>query len=279
MLIRNSAVSGSFYPASPQELKAAIDHFFSQTKKIESKGKLRILIVPHAGIFYSGQTAAWGFKQIGEENVSRVILLGANHQAWIEGAAIYGSGRWQTPLGTVEVDRSTVTRLIDQKLKISSCPDVHTQEHSLELELIFLQSVLKQFKIVPILLGQVDGSIIDTLAQKICTVMNTQTLLVVSTDLSHYPDWETANKVDNLTTEAILTARKDRFIQEFNRIESLGLPGVETAACGHTAIATALKVAQLHKITDFKKIFYQNSGDISGDKHRVVGYTAIGGWK
>ena len=109
--------------------------------------------------------------------------------------------------------------------------------------------------------------------------MNTQTLLVVSTDLSHYPDWETANKVDNLTTEAILTARKDRFIQEFNRIESLGLPGVETAACGHTAIATALKVAQLHKITDFKKIFYQNSGDISGDKHRVVGYTAIGGWK
>lgn len=278
-MIRLPAVAGTFYPSHPRELKAAIDHFLSLTEKIQTTGKLRILIVPHAGIVYSGQTAAWGFKQIEDQNIKRVILLGASHRSWIDGAAVYPSGAWQTPLGMVDIDEKCAMRLVDNLPHISADPEAHAYEHSLEVELIFLQTVLKKFTIVPILLGQIDDQCMHTLAQNISAIMNGQTVLVVSTDLSHYPDWEMANKVDNLTIKAILTSRKDRFRREFDRIENLGLPGVETAACGYKAIEVALKVAELQKITDFKKIYYQNSGDVAGDKSRVVGYATIGGFK
>lgn len=276
-IIRQPAVAGSFYSADAGELDKEISSLINQSERISAEGKLRVLIVPHAGTVFSGPTAAAGFKQIEGQDYKRVIILGVSHRAWFDHVAIFNQGEWETPLGKVEVDEDLSSVIIDKDTKIIADMAVHNEEHSLEIELIFLQKVLKNFKIVPILLSQTNDELINTLAQKIAQNLDDQTLLVVSSDLSHYPPWKTAKEVDGKTIEAILSGKPEEFSQTIVKLESAGYPGVETAACGHDAIRVGLKVAEILGI-NFKKIKYENSGDVSGDKTRVVGYAAIGGF-
>jgi AmmeMemoRadiSam system protein B/AmmeMemoRadiSam system protein A len=275
--IRQPAVAGSFYPANKQELDQQLTDFFKKTQTVEISGKSRILIVPHAGIVYSGEVAAWGFKQIEGKNFKRIILLGASHQAWFDHVAVDASGFWQTPLGKVEVDEDFTSSLIDEDKKILSDSSPFSAEHSLEIELIFLQKILKNFTIAPILVSNPSDQLIDYLAQKIADNFDDQTLLVVSSDLSHYPTYDTANLADEETIGGILSGNKETFVKTIKTVENKNYPGLETAACGHEAIKVALKTAELLKITDFKKIKYANSGDVSGDFSRVVGYVSIVG--
>ncbi|MBM3712974.1 MAG: AmmeMemoRadiSam system protein B, partial [Actinobacteria bacterium] len=209
--IRQAAVAGSFYPADTKVLKAKLENFLSQAKPITTSGQLKILIVPHAGIDYSGEVAAWGFKQAEGKDYKRIIILGASHQAYLDYAALDDSDAWETPLGKVDIDKDLVKVLVSQeeKIKVDSSP--HRDEHSLEIELIFLQEVFSGFKIVPILVSQPSDETIDYLAKKISQNLDDQTLLVVSSDLSHYPSWETANRVDKQTIEAIISGKKDNF--------------------------------------------------------------------
>lgn len=267
--LRKPAVAGSFYPADPKKLDLVLSDLISQSKKIKLSGRIKILIVPHAGIAYSGPTAAAGFKQIEGQNYTRVIILGASHQAWFDYAAVFNQGVWETPLGIIEIDESLAKKIIDKNTNIIADTKLHLAEHSLEVELIFLQKVLKNFKIVPILLSQTSDQLIANLAQKIAQNLDKKTLLVVSSDLSHYPPYEIANQVDKNTIETIISGK----------FKSIDYPGVQTTACGAEAIRVALKVAEIKKIK-FAKIKYQNSGDPpvggpAGDKNRVVGYAAI----
>lgn len=278
--VRRPAVAGSFYPAEEKELSVMIAGFLSQAKEATAEGKLKILIVPHAGLEFSGQIAGWGFKQIVGKDYTRVILLGVSHRTWFDYAAIFAQGEWETSLGGVVIDRDLAKDLLDEKQKILADINPHQEEHSLEVELVFLQKVLKDFKIVPILLGQVSDETIDALGQKIAENLDGKTLLVVSSDLSHYPPWSVANQVDDLTIKAILTGSKDQFDKTIGELEAASYPGVETCACGQQAISTALKVAEILQIKNFVKIKYANSGDLPGnDKERVVGYGAIGVWQ
>lgn len=276
-IIRKPIVAGSYYPANQNELNASLDNYFANTKKIKTSGKLRILIVPHAGIVYSGQTAAWGFKQIEGQNYKRIIILGNSHHFPFDNAAVFTQGIWKTPLGSNNVDSEFANKLLDGDYIVSN-KDYFWDEQILEIEQIFLQKALKDFEIVPVLLGQVSPKTIQTLAEKISNNFDNDTLLIISSDLSHYPSWKIANKVDSKTIESITSGNVEEFEKTLLELSEKNYPSLETCACGSEAIKVALEVARILKFDNFQKIYYENSGDISGDKSRVVGYGAVGVW-
>jgi hypothetical protein len=265
--VRKPAVAGSFYPADPVALKSQIDKDLNQSPKITLKNPLHILIVPHAGLDYAGITAAAAFKQLQVSDYKKVILLGPSHYHLFTYAAVDNSSSWQTPLGNIELDSDLAQKILSPSQNIVADSSVNADEHSLEMEVIFLQSVLSDFKIVPILLSNPTYELITALAFRIAQNMDSQTLLVISSDLSHYPDYQTANTVDQKTINAILAGNMDYFKT---------LPaGVDTLACGYVAIRVATQVSQLLGQKP-QLIKYQNSGDITDDKSRVVGYGSIG---
>lgn len=269
--------AGQFYSENSGQLKSEIKKYLDKSSSISQNGKVRILIVPHAGYEYSGQTAAWGFGQLSGQKYSKVILLGASHTAYFDHAAVYGKGSWETPLGKVEIDEDLALALADEKL-IKNDTSPHEKEHSLEVELPFLQTVLPSFKIVPILVSNTSEELKDELAFRIAQNFDDETLLVISTDLSHYPTGEAAEKVDSQTIEVILTGKNDLFEKRIIEIENQNYEGVDTAACGQKAIAIVLKVAEYLRLKDLVKISYSHSGQITGDNSRVVGYGAVGVW-
>ena len=277
IIVRQPAVAGTFYPQDPNELDHKIESLIAGINPIEVEGRLKILLVPHAGIEYSGAVAASGFKQIEGKDYTKIILLGISHRQGLDHAAVFSEGAWKTPLGEVLVEENLANKLLDEQGIIKDI-SAHQNEHSLEVELIFLQKVLKNFKIVPILLGQPSDNLINLLAEKISSNLDSETLLVVSSDLSHYPNWETANKVDKETINSILSGKKEIFEKTLQKLENQHYSNLDTCACGENAIKVGLKVAEILKITNFKKIKYENSGDVTGEKDRVVGYAAIGGW-
>ncbi|HPD44616.1 MAG TPA: AmmeMemoRadiSam system protein B [Candidatus Woesebacteria bacterium] len=241
--IRPAAVAGSFYPADKNILAKELDGYLNNAQKT---GKdYRVLIVPHAGLVYSGRTAGYGFKQIEDRDFQRVILIGPSHQVYLNEAVTSGADYWETPLGRTAVEKSDFT--INDK--------AFAQEHSLEVELIFLQRILKNFKIIPILINEYTD-----ISDKIIKLMDDNTLLVVSSDLSHYHPYNEAQKLDQKTIESIINQ------------------GKEIDACGRAAIEAAMAIAQKMGIK-FEKIYAENSGDTSGDKSQVVGYAAIGGYR
>jgi len=175
------AVSGLFYPKEKKELKGQILSFLKKAKK-EDWGKPKILILPHAGIVYSSQTAAFGFKQLGGQDFKKVILLGASHTSWFSYAAVDDLDFWVTSLGQVALDKDFIDFLTDGKY-ILKYKRSFIKNHCLEMELTFLQKVLTDFKIVPILLSEVDSFLIEKLAEKIAQKIDKKTLVVVSSDL------------------------------------------------------------------------------------------------
>jgi len=273
-MIRKPAVAGQFYPANKDELKNQIASFLNNAEIVDAEKDLRILIVPHAGYTYSGQVAAWGFKQLENKNYQKVIILGASHRAYFDKAGVYDKGKWQTPLGNIDIDENVAENLINQSNNISSNLAVHEQEHSLEVEIPFIQTVLPNAEIVPILLGHQNKQVIDDLAQTITNKFDNNTLLVISTDLSHYPDYGTANKVDNDTIQAILSGDIEKFNKTIEANEKK--QAVDTCACGQDAIRVAMQIAKKLEIDEIKLLKYANSGDFGTDKSRVVGYAAIG---
>ncbi|MFC1711488.1 AmmeMemoRadiSam system protein B [Patescibacteria group bacterium] len=277
IMIRPPAVAGSFYPADKNDLFSQINSFLKKASKDENGKLSRILIVPHAGLSFSGQTAAWGFKQIENESFSRVVLIGVSHRSYFSYAAVYRSGAWETPLGKVEIDSNFADSLINQSNQIEEKSEVFEQEHSLEVELPFLQYLLSDFKIVPILLGQAESDVLTSLAETLENNIDEQTLIVISSDLSHYPSYEVANKIDKETINAILTGNVNKFSQIIN--ENIKTDGVDTCACGADAIKVGLLLANKLDITDIRMLNYTNSGDSGGDKSKVVGYASIGFFK
>ncbi|MBU2592086.1 MAG: AmmeMemoRadiSam system protein B [Patescibacteria group bacterium] len=287
---RPPAVAGAFYPAGKKELQKQIKDLLSANGQMPNDQMIKLLIVPHAGYDYSGPVAAAGFNSIGDQKISRVILIGSSHQSWFEGAAIDQNDFWQTPLGKVEVDLEFGAKLTDQTAKIVFSSQLHSQEHSLEVELPFLQSVLNDFKIVPILIGSANKNTLEKLAGLISENFDSQTLVLISTDLSHYPNDETAKKVDQKTIEGILSGDTEKFEKNIQEQMSVGYPNLETCVCAEKAVIVGMLIARkLAKETpgvspgspgvkeaSWQLIKYANSGDSDiGDPGRVVGYAAI----
>ena len=255
--VRQPAVAGQFYASDPDELRQNIQHYI---KEAHSNTNIRpkALIAPHAGYIYSGPVAATAYVTILPINtkISRVILLGPAHRVYIQGLALSSATHFATPLGEIKINQEAISR-------ISSLPQVvisdqaHAQEHSLEVHLPFLQTVLEDFSLVPLVVG-------DTSPEEVADVLDLlwggdDTLIVVSSDLSHYHDYATACEIDQATTKAI---------------ENFQLECIESQhACGCKPICGLLKIARDKKL-NVETLDLRNSGDTAGPRDRVVGYGA-----
>ena len=278
--IRKPAVAGAFYPADAGELSGRISDFLNKGETDTDSSPAKMVIVPHAGYDYSGQVAAYGFQALKKyakvNNIGEptVIILAMSHHTLINGFAVDASDQWETPLGEVPLDKEMINKIAEiPSVSLDSSPFVN--EHSLEVEVPFLQEIFPQIKIVPLLVGYNQNEDYATFARKLGEIVDKNTLLLVSSDLSHYPSYDNAVKADRQTIEGILSGDPGKFEQTISSLEKENIPAAETFACAQEAIKTALYLAKDLGLSESKLLKYANSGDVTGDKRRVVGYGAI----
>jgi AmmeMemoRadiSam system protein B/AmmeMemoRadiSam system protein A len=271
-------VAGQFYPADPTELKSMLRNFFLTAKPDKNEGEVVAIISPHAGYVFSGQVAASAFNQLDPvKKYKTIFVIASSHHASYEGASIYNKGNFITPLGTVKVDLELAIKLISENSIFISKPEVFSNEHSLEVQIPFLQYHLKKdFQIVPIILGTHNPSDSKKIADALIPYFNTENLFVFSSDFSHYPDYQNAVTIDKKTADAILTKSPEKFFASLKSNENESIPNLATSACAWPSLLSLLYMVEKSPGTEINKIDYQNSGDTKyGDKHRVVGYTAF----
>lgn len=277
--IREPAVAGSFYPGEKEILEKEIKRLLEKTKKIKLEKEIFGIIVPHAGYQFSGEVAGASFKQLEGEKFETVILIGNSHSQFFDGISLWPRGKYLTPLGEIEIDSEIAEKLQNFSQKIFFKKEAHLKEHSLEVQLPFLQIVLKRnFKIVPLLFGNYKGENYKILGDALLNIFKSSSkkiLIVVSSDLSHYPDYQTANYLDKKVLNSILTGKVENFEKTLEQLEKENLPNVMTLACGEDAIKTLLYLSEKLTKVQIKLLKYLNSGDTSRDYSRVVGYGAL----
>ncbi|MFH1563757.1 MAG: AmmeMemoRadiSam system protein B [Nitrospirota bacterium] len=269
--IRKPAVAGAFYPADPLELKNQIDGFLKNAEREKFEGRIIGLMIPHAGYVYSGQVAAHSYKQLEGRSFDTVVIIGMSHSARFDGIAIDTNDYYQTPVGLVKVDTELASSLIKSNPMIKSLPEAHAGEHSLEVQIPFLQQTLKEFKILPILISNPGDC--QLLAKSL--ISNTggkKILYIASSDMSHYPPYEVANKVDTTTLALISGMDINKLVDWLNQPQDK----CSTLLCGSGAVLTLMLIAKELGVNNGTILKYANSGDIPiiGDKSKVVGYGA-----
>ena len=256
--IRQAAVAGSFYPGDAQTLLHNIQAFLHAALADTEQSTPKAIIVPHAGYIYSGQTAALAYAQLlpARNIIKRVILLGPVHRVPVRGLALADVDGFATPLGELEIDQDAIAT-ISALPQIVHSKAAHAQEHSLEVQLPFLQMVLADFKLVPLAVGDATPAAVAEVLELLWG--GPETLIVISSDLSHYLPYRLAQRVDDETVAHILALQPALTHQQ---------------ACGGTAVNGLLLAAQQHQL-QVKLLDVCNSGDTAGDKERVVGYAAF----
>lgn len=271
--VRKSAVAGAFYPADKKELKDTINEFLDNARQTEINGRIFALVAPHAGYVYSGHVAAYSFKHLIGCKVNSVVIMCNSHTAHFRGIAIDDSDCWETPLGTVKIDKNLADKLVKKGESIIYDSTVHGRDHTLEMQVPFLQVALeKDFKIVPILFGNTHDDSYKELARLLAASLGNNDIVIVSTDMSHYPGYEDANNIDQRTLEVV--KQKDIHVLEeyISAVEALRIPGEQTLMCGIDAMKTAIELCNILG-GEIEILKYANSGDVEiGDKTRVVGY-------
>ncbi len=253
---RKPAVAGSFYPANPKALKDMLDGFLAP---FGNGGKApKALIAPHAGYIYSGSVAASAYARLKSvrDSISRVVLIGPSHRVAFQGLAVSGADSFSTPLGDIMIDKQAIEPLLNLPF-VGYLEQAHTQEHSLEVHLPFLQHTLSNFKLIPIVAGDASPDQVSQVIDKLWD--DNETLIVISSDLSHYHDYLSAQRLDRHTSDLIEQLRYQEITSEF--------------ACGKVPVTGLLKLLR-EKALRIKTIDLRNSGDTAGDKQRVVGYGA-----
>ncbi len=281
--IRESVAAGRFYSAEPLKLDKELTSLFSGIENnIPFYGNpedILGLIAPHAGYVYSGKIAASAFIHLKKmQPRKKVFLIGSSHYCSFDGASIYLPGDYHTPLGRVRVDTKTAKDIINASDLFSYNEEAHLHEHALEVLLPFLQYVWKDsFQIIPIIIATNNQSSCKEIAKILSPYFNNDNLFIISTDLSHYPNYEDAQKIDLLTTQSVLTGNPNQLLKQLDRNRDMKIPHLATSMCGWTAVLTLMYMAQETNEIDFNAIMYRNSGDqeIYGSKNSVVGYQSI----
>ena len=274
---RAPAVAGQFYPQEPQRLAAAIQAFLADA--VPARGVRPIgLVLPHAGYLYSGQIAADGWRQAQGHKVDLVVLLGTNHTtAGFTGASVWTGGGFRTPLGVAEVDGAAVAGLLAAGRDFNSDARVHEREHSIEVQVPFAQTVLPGAKILPVVVGTEDPAACTRMGRALARVLaGRRALIVASSDLSHYPEYEGARASDRAVLAAVARLDPAALTQAVATEMRAGHRGLETCACGEGAVRVALEAARALGATRGTVLSWANSGDLPiGDRGRVVGYGAV----
>ncbi len=274
---RQPAVAGQFYPGTKNELQKMLDNLFLKAEKKITDNVIAV-ICPHAGYVYSGIVAASGFNQVdGSKNYKDIFIIGSSHRVLFNGASIYNKGNFITPLGTVNVDISLADKLIKENSVFNFNTEAHKEEHSLEVELPFLQQIMKTgYKIVPIVIGTQDKEACKEIAKALKPYFNSDNLFIISSDFSHYPSYADAREADMHTAKGIESGSPAKFLQAISDNENKHIPNLSTSACGWTSILTLLEMSESNPDIIITPIKYMNSGDTEyGDKTRVVGYYSI----
>ena len=279
-LNRTPAVAGSFYPAGKAALQSNLEQLFAQAAPMQFEGQIQSLIVPHAGYPFSGVVAASAYKSIPKDaKYSNIFIIASSHREQFTGSSVYNVGNYLTPLGEVPVNRELATALISQNRGITYHPRAHDREHSIEVQIPFLQYHLEELPpIVPIVMGSSSVAAARDLAAALHPYFTPENLFIISADFSHYPDYEDAVRVDGLTAEAIGMKDPQGFYNTLRKINNEAVPNLVTSTCGWSSILTMLYLADTRNEMEITPILYRNSGDSrEGDKERVVGYWAIAG--
>ncbi len=267
--VREPAVAGMFYPADSAELARIVQSHLDNVKDLpDVDGRIIALIVPHAGLIYSGQIAAYCYKLLENSEVDRLILCGPSHKFGFEGISVYGPGvEWKTPLGKVVCHDSLCNWLLERSKRIDVVEQAHAQEHSLEVQLPYLQTILSDFRIVPIAMGYQNSAAIGLLADALETLeFDHHTVMIAATDWQHFRPARQGWPMDSIGIDC-LEKLDAALLQEY-------LESGKVEACGGGPTVAVMRAA-IDKGADRVKILrYGDSGDITGDKSSVVSYVA-----
>ena len=256
--VRAAAVAGLFYPDDPGELRDSVLQLLTTAATHRTEVAPKALIVPHAGYIYSGFVAARAYALVANlAQIKRIVLIGPSHRVYLSGMAVPTAHAFRTPLGDIPIDRAACQLLRDSG-EVIAADAPHAQEHSLEVQLPFLQMLFGEFELIPIVAGTASPAQVGAVLQRVWG--NGETLVLISSDLSHYHPYEVAQRIDSETSELILR-RSPTLVGE--------------QACGAVCINGLLHLAreQGYPITQIERL---NSGDTAGDRDRVVGYGAFG---
>ena len=265
--IRRSVIAGSWYPGNPSVLRGDIGLYFKKVPDREVPGEVIGLVVPHAGYMYSGQVAAYAYKLVYGKKYDVVILIGPSHRVAFRGVSVYPQGGYETPLGVVPVDHEIAAEIIKATDVVVDYPPAHEQEHSLEIQLPFLQVALGEFNFVPLVMGEQSREVCHKLASAIHQVSrDRRVLLVASTDLSHFYEYEQARRIDAAVVDSIRKNDAEELLKKLDQKKA--------EACGGGPMVTMMLAVKLLGAGESELLRYANSGDITGDKSSVVGYAS-----
>lgn len=265
--LRKSVIAGSWYPGNPSVLRRDIETFFNLVPDTELNGEVVAIITPHAGYIYSGQIAAHAYKRVFRNKYDVVIVVGPSHRVAFHGVSIFSRGGYETPLGIVPVAEELAKQIKRNSKLVSDIPAAHLQEHSIEIQLPFLQYALGNFSFVPLVMGDQDVNTCQGLAQAIYdSVYGSKTLIVGSSDLSHFHNYNKAIKLDGVVLQHLKEGDAAGLLDS--------LSSDTTEACGGGPMAVAMLVAKKLGASKAQVLKYANSGDVTGDKSSVVGYAA-----
>ena len=267
--VRRPMVAGSFYPANPIELSKQVAEFFSKAQRRPLAGPVRAIVAPHAGYIYSGQVAADAYKQIEGEQYEAVVVVAPFH-GFFKGVSVYSGGGYQTPLGVIEIDRGLSSQIAQKHPAVYASTVGHSGsgghgEHSLEVQLPFLQTVLGKFKLVAMVMGDQEESTIRATAEALTAALKGRNILMVaSTDMSHFHPEKDARRLDKVFETTLLSFDANQIIDAVSRGKS--------EACGIGPVAAVVETMKRIGGEKVEIISYDTSGTATGDSSDVVGY-------
>ncbi len=266
--LRAPAVAGTFYPSDRSELKELVNGYLQVEDKLNDDQRLIALVSPHAGLIYSGHVAGHGYGLLKNSKIRKVVILAPSHHERITGGTIYDGDAYSTPLGDIPVEKELSAELANKSDFLSLSSKGHGPEHSLEVQLPFLQSILGDgFELVPVIIGYVNPGMASEISSSITEIISEadeEVLLIASTDLSHFHDQKQANLLDGLTADHIERMSIDELYDECE--------AGNCEACGINPLMIVMKTSQQLGASNSKVLKYATSGDVTGDFSSVVGY-------
>jgi MEMO1 family protein len=267
--VRQAAVAGTWYPATAGSLASAVDRLLARADEnaVDVPGDLVALIAPHAGLTFSGPVAAHAYRLLRQRVFDVAVLVGPSHFVGFEGVAVYCSGAFETPMGLVPIDENAAAALMRSTEVVHEHDAAHAREHSLEMQLPFLQRLSPELPILPLVMGRQTHATVRALAFGLAaTLSGRRALLIASSDLSHYHPASVAERLDQRVLDLVTAFDPDGL--------QAALDANPEHACGGGPVVAVMRAARELGATEARMLQYADSGDVSGDKSAVVGYMA-----
>lgn len=274
--ILRPAVAGRFYPDNPDELRGDIHRYIEEAQIEATNEPVFAVLTPHAGYPFSGPVAGYSFRFVQNQTPNTIMFIALAHRG-VEGGSVFNGDYYQTPLGDIPVDKDLADALLAEGNPIHDDPSAYFGEHSVEVNLPFVQEVFPEASVVSMLTSHCEPELCKTLGEKITRAIQSQkgkkVLVMISSDMSHYPPYEDANRVDRALLKSLETLEPHTIFADLKRLTSEPVDNLHCVMCGSGAMLTAVEAARAFGANKAKTLHYQNSGDcMLGDRDRVVGY-------